>query len=51
MTEVGERLVQQVKSVVNGYWGTFYTPWIEIDVGLTITNNKFCKYKISLTPI
>ena len=51
MTEVGEHLVQQVKSADNGYRGTFCTPWFESDVGLTIPNNKFCKYKISLTPI
>ena len=51
MAEVGEHLVQQVKSAFNGYWGTFCTPWIESDVGSTIMNDKFCKYKISLTPI
>ena len=51
MAEVGEHLVQQVKSAVNGNWGTFCTPWIESDVCLTITNDKFCKYKTSLTPI
>ena len=51
MAEVGEHLVQQVKSAVNGNWGTFCTPWIESDVGSTIMNNKFCKYKTSLTLI
>ena len=51
MAEVRENLVQQVKSAFNGYWGNFWTPWIESDVGSTIMNNKFCKYKISLTPI
>ena len=51
MAEVGEHLVQQVKSAVNGNWGTFCTPWIESDVGSTIKNNKFCKYKTSLTSI
>ncbi len=51
MAEVGEHLVQQVISAGNGYWGTLYTPWIESDVGSTIMIDKFCKYKISLTPI
>ena len=51
ITEVWEHLVQQVKSADNEYRGTFCTPWFESDVGLTITNNEFYKYKISLTPI
>ena len=51
MAEVGEHLVQQVKSADNEYRGTFCTPWFESDVGFIIPNNKVCKYKISLTPI